>query len=96
MECCSTICCNTLPNKNFLASCTSTDSNIIQQKDLGNDHNSPLSLKPSNLELLVHQFNNATPEKNDPEKFIDLNIMKLRKCITLKYPSKINCYSYSI
>ena len=38
--------------------------------DLENNHNSSLSLKTSsNLELLVNQFNNATPENsNDPEK----------------------------
>ena len=47
-----------------------TDSNITQWKDLENDHDSSLLLKPSsNLELLVNQFNNATPENgNDPEK----------------------------
>ena len=49
-------------SKNFLACCTSTDSNIIQWKDLENDIDNSLSLKPpSNLELLVNQFNNATP-----------------------------------
>ena len=39
-------------------------------KDLENDHASSLSLKLSpNLELLVNQFSNATPENsNDPEK----------------------------
>ena len=39
-------------------------------EDLENDHDSSLSLKPSsNLELLVNQFNNATPgNSNDPEK----------------------------
>ena len=70
--CCSTIFpFNSLSsNKNFLACCTNTDSNITQWKDLENDHNSSLSLKPSsNLELLGNQFNNATPENsNDPEK----------------------------
>ena len=37
---------------------------------LGPYHDSSLSLKPSsNLQLLVNQFNNATPENiNDPEK----------------------------
>ena len=73
IECCSTI----LPfnslssNKKFLACCTNTDSNIIQWKDLENDHASSLSLKPSsNLELLVNQFSNATPENsNDPEYY---------------------------
>ena len=67
IDCCSTIFpFNSLSsNKNFLACCTNTDSNITQWKDLENDHNSSLSLKPSsNLELLVNQFNNA----RDPRK----------------------------
>ena len=57
-------------NKNFLACCTDTDSNIIQWKDLENDHNGSLPLKPSlNLELLVNHFKNASPENgNHPEK----------------------------
>ena len=84
IDCCSTIFpFNSLSsNKNFLVCCTNTDSNITQCKDLENDHNSSLSLKPSsNLELLVNQFNNATPENsNDAEK-----ISSSRKCITLKY-----------
>ena len=56
--------------QNFLARCTSTNSNTIQWKDIENDHDSSLSLKPSsNLEPIVNQFNNATPEKStDPEK----------------------------
>ena len=70
-ECCCTIFSFTSlsSNKNFLACCTNTDSNITQWKDLGNDHNSSLSLKPSsNFELLVNQFNNTTPEiGNEPE-----------------------------
>ena len=59
-----------ISNKNFPACFTNTDSMTTQWKDLENDHNSSLSLKPSsNLELLVNQFNNATPENsNDPEK----------------------------
>ena len=72
IECCNTIFSfNSLSSdKNFLACCTNTDSNIMQWKDLENDHNSSLSLKPSqNLERLVNQFNNATPENsNDTEK----------------------------
>ena len=86
-ECCSTIFpFNSLSgNKNFLACCTSTDNNI-QWNDLENDHDSSLSLKPSsNLELLINQFNNATQENsNDPKKFLRLNIMTLKKCITLQ------------
>ena len=86
IECCSTIFpFNSLSsNKKFLACCTST--NNIQWKDLDNDHASSLLKLSSNLELLVNQFNNATPENsNDPEKFFHLNIMTLRECITLKY-----------
>ena len=72
IECCSAI----FPfnflssNKKFLACCTNTDSNIIRWKDLENDHASSLSLKlSSNLEILVNQFSNFTPENsNDPEK----------------------------
>ena len=56
-------------NKCFLACSTSTDTNNIQWKDVGSDHNSSLLLKPlPNLELLVNQFNNATLENsNYPE-----------------------------
>ena len=95
IECCSTIFpFNSLSsNKNFLVCCTNTDNNTAQWIDLQNDHNSSLSLKPSsNLELLVNQFNNATPENNVPEKIFHPNIMTLRKWVTLKYPTKINCY----
>ena len=100
IECCSTIFpFNSLSsNKKFLACCTNTDSNIIQWKDLENDHASSLSLKPSsNLELLVNQFSNATPENsNDPEKISSSKIMTLKKCITLKYLTIINRYPCSI
>ena len=71
IECCSTIFLfNSLSsNENILACCTSTDNNITQRKDLKNDYNSSLLLKPLNLELLVNQFSNTTPESgNDPEK----------------------------
>ena len=69
-SCCCIECCSTIfpfkslsSNKNLLACCTSTDSDIIQWKDIEYDHDSSLSLKPSsNLALLVNQFNNATPE----------------------------------
>ena len=87
----------TVNNKKFLA-CTNIDSNMIQWKDLENDHASSLSLKPSsNLELLVKQFSNATPENNnDPEKISSSKIMTLKKCITLKYLTIINRYPCSI
>ena len=56
-------------NKNSLACCTNTVSNITQWKNIENDHDSKLSLKSSsNLELSVNKFNNATQENgNDPE-----------------------------
>ena len=38
----------------------------MKLKELENDHNSSLLLKPSsNLEILVNQLNNATPESNN-------------------------------
>ena len=99
-ECCSTIFpFNSLSsNKNFLACCNNTDSNTTLWKNLENSYNSSLSLHPSSyLELLVNQFNNATPENgDDPEKLLHLNIMALMKCITLKYLTKINHQLYSI
>ena len=99
IECCSTIfLLNSLSsNKKFLACCTSTDGDITQQKDLENDHNSSLSLKPSlNLELLVKELGSATPENsNNLEKIILLNTMVLKKCITLKYVTKIIHYAHS-
>ena len=81
-------------NKNFLACCKNTDNNTTQCTDLGNDHNISLSLKPfSNLELLVNQFNNATPENsNDPEKVCLPEYYDIEESITLKYLKQINCY----
>ena len=59
---------------------------------------SSLSLKPTpNLELLLNQFNNATPENNnDLEIFFPLNIMIMMKCIMLKYLTKINLSLFHI
>ena len=104
IECCSrNFPFNSLSStKNFLARCASTDSdsNFMQLKELGNDHKSPLLLKPSqNLELLVNQFNNATPENNnDPEK---ISSSKYYETHNIKIPQKnktlfllhINAYS---
>ena len=54
----------------------------LLHKDLENDHDSSLLLKPSsNLELSVNQFNNATPkngkdpEKITPSKYYDIDEM---------------------
>ena len=57
--------------------------------DLENDHNSSLSLKPSNLELLVNQFNNATPENsNDPEKVCSSKYYDIEEMHNIKIPHK--------
>ena len=68
-------------NKNFLACCTNTNNNMTQWRDLGHDHDSSLSLKPSsNLKLLLNQFNNATAEySNDPEKISSSKYYDLEK-----------------
>ena len=49
IECCSTIFPfnSALSNKGFQACCTSTDSNIMQWKDLESDHNNSILLKSS-------------------------------------------------
>ena len=57
--------------------------------DLENDHNSSLSLKPSNLELLVNQFNNATPENsNNPEKVCSSKYYDIEEMHNIKIPHK--------
>ena len=58
--------------------------------DLKNDHNSSLSLKPSsNIELLVNQFNNATPEnKNALKKFVHPNSDHVVVSVSIDFPTK--------
>ena len=70
--------------------CTSTDSSIIQWKDLENDHDSSFSLQPSpNLALLVNQFNNATPEKsNDSEKISSSKYYDIEEMHNIEIPHK--------
>ena len=92
IECCSTIFpFNSLSSrKNFVACCTNTDNNTTQWIDLENDHNSLLSLKPSsNLELLVNQLNNATPENdNDPEKVCSSKYYDIEEMRNIEIPDK--------
>ena len=92
IECCSTsFPFNSLSsNKNLLACCTSTDRNIIQWEYLENDHDGLLSLKPSsNLELLVNQFNNATPENsNEPEKSSSSKYYDIEEIHNIEIPHK--------
>ena len=81
-----------------LVCCTNTDNNITQWKDLENDHNSSLPLKPSSkLELLVNQFNSATPENgNDPEKIASSKYYDIDEMHNIETPHKINQFPYSI
>ena len=67
-----------------------TDNNSTQWIDLDNDHNSSLSLKPSsNLERLVNQFNNATPENtNDPEKVCSSKYYDIVEMHNIEIPPK--------
>ena len=96
IECCNKIFpFNSLSsNKNFVASCTNTDNNSTHWIDFENDHNSSLSLKPSsNLELLVNQFNNATPENcNDPEKGCSSKYYDIKEMHNIETPHKIHHY----
>ena len=94
IDCCSTIFpFNSLSsNKNFLSYCTNTASSITHTlwKDLENDHNSSLSLKPSSkLEVLVNQFNNATSENdNDPEKIASSKYYDIDEMHNIEIPHK--------
>ena len=92
IECCSTIFSfNSISsNRNFPACCTNTDNNTTQWIDLENDYNSSLSLKPSsNLQLLVNQFNNATPENtNDPEKVSSSKYYDIEETRNIEIPLK--------
>ena len=91
IECCSTIFpFNSLSsNKNFLACCTNTGNNTTQWIDLENDPISSLSLKPSNLELLVNQFINAIPENNnDPEKICSSKYYDIEEMGNIEIPHK--------
>ena len=68
----------------------STDSNIRQSKKLENDHDSSLSLKSSsNFELLVNQFNSATPENsNDPENISSSKCYHIEEMHNIEMPHK--------
>ena len=66
-----------------------TDNNNTHWIDLENDHNSSLSLKPSNLELLVNQFHNATHENsNNPEKVCSSKHYDIEEMHNIKIPHK--------
>ena len=75
--------------------CTNTDYNNAHWIDLENDLSRSLSLKPSwNLELLVHQFNNATPKNsNDPEKVCSSKYYGIDKMHNIEIPHKIKSLS---
>ena len=85
-------------DKNFLACCINTDSSIIQWKGQKTCEISSLLLKPTpNLQLLVHQFNNATPEnKNDPENISSSKYYDIHEMHMLEYLTKINLSLFHI
>ena len=62
----------------------------MQWKNIENNHDSSLSLKPSsNLELLVNQFSNATPENsNDPEKISSSKYYDIEEMRNIEIPHK--------
>ena len=97
IECCSTIFPfnSFLSNKNFLSCFTNTDHNNTHWIDLENDHNSSLSLEPSsNLELLVNQFNNATPENsNNPENICSSRYYDIEEMHNNQIPHKNKSFS---
>ena len=89
IEHCSTIFPFNSLSSNKNCSCSKPDSNITQWKDLENDHNSSLTLKSSNLELLVNKFNNATPENiNDPEKISSSKYYDIEDMCNINIPHK--------
>ena len=77
-------------NRNFFACCANTDNNRTHWIDLENDHNSSLSLKSSsNLELLVKQFGNATPDNsNDPENVCSSKCYDFEEMHNIEIPHK--------
>ena len=97
IKCCSTISPfkSLSSNKKFLDYCTKTNSSITQWKDLENDRDSSLLLKPSsNLGLLVNQFNNATPENgNDPEKIASSKHYDIDEMHNIEIPHKNKSFS---
>ena len=93
IECCSKIFpFNSLScNKIFLACCTNTDiSSIMQWKGQKTAEISSLVLKPTpNLELLVNQFNNVTPENNnDPENISSSKYYDIDEMHNVEIPNK--------
>ena len=74
-----------------MACCTSTDidSLFMKLKKQGKDHNLLFLKHSPNLELLVNQFNNATPEKsNDPEKISSCKYYDMDEMHKIKMPHK--------
>ena len=81
-------CCSIIFPFNFLSS--NTDSNISQWKDLENNHNRSLLLKPSlKLEFSANQFNNATLENgNDSEKVASSKYYDIDEMCNIEIPSQ--------
>ena len=74
-------------------------SSLVVRTDNNNTHwiyhNSSLSLKPSNLELLVNQFNNATLENsNDSEKVCSSKYYDIEEMHNINKNLNLNNYSF--
>ena len=92
-----------IPSRIIVPDSADSDSNFMQLKELGNDHNNSLLQKPSpNLELLVNQFDNAISENsNDSEKISSSKYYDIEEMHNIKKPHKnkslslfhINAYS---
>ena len=92
IECCHIIFSfnSLLCNKNILSCCMNTDNNNTHWIDLENDHNCSLLLQSfTNLQLLVHKFNNATTENsNNPEKVCSSKYYDIEEMHNIKIPHK--------
>ena len=92
-----------IPSRIIVPDSADSDSNFMQLKELGNDHNNSFLQKPSpNLELLVNQFDNAISENsNDSEKISSSKYYDIEEMHNIKKPHKnkslslfhINAYS---
>ena len=84
---------------NSLSYCTSTDSSTMLWEGLKSAQNSLLLWKPTpNLELLVNQFNNSTPQTSGriSSKYSDIYKMhniEIHKFFQVPYKSMFSKYS---
>ena len=85
LSCCSTILpFGNLTDKDF--SCSILNKNYIE---ISNKNSSVLLKPPPNLELLLNQFNNSSPEQqNDPENVANTRYFDIDQIQSLKFSQK--------